>query len=356
MVQPHGDLLVNERFERCPNEHTLFTKRSKEGKILIVSVYVDDLIYTGDDEKMMSSFKFSMMRVFEMTDLGKMKFCLGIEVLQQPNGIFICQRKYALEVLKRFGILESHEVNSLIVPGSKLSKDVDGVAIDESYYKQIVGSLMYLTATRPDIMYSVSLISRYMAKPTELHLQAAKRILRYLKGTFDYGIMYKKRSSNDLVAYTDSDYAGELDDRKSTSGYVFLLSSGAVSWLSKKQPIVTLSTTEAEFVAAARCASQVVWMRRVLEQLGHVQKRGTLVMRDNNSTVKLSKNPVMHGRSKHIDIRFHFLREFAKDRIVELLHCGTEELTADVMTKPLKLDSFQKFRSQMGICKATELN
>jgi hypothetical protein len=225
---------INEGFDKCPNEQTLFTKRSKEGKMLIASVYVDDLIYTGDDEEMISSFKCSMMQVFEMTDLGKMKFFLGIEESQQGDGIFICQKKYALEILKRFGMIESREVNSPIVPGSKLSKDADGVAVDESFYKQIIGSLMYLTSTRPDLVYSVSLISRYMARPTDLHLQAAKRILRYLKGTFDYGIMYKKRSSNDLIAYTDSDYAGDLNDRKSTSGYIFLLSSGAVSWLSKK--------------------------------------------------------------------------------------------------------------------------
>ena len=242
-----------------------------------------------------------------MNDLGKMKFFLGIEVLQQPNGIFSCQRKYASEVLKQFRKLESHEVKGLIVPGSKLGKDVDGVTIDESYYKKIVWSLMYFTTTRSDIMYSVSLISRYMAKLTELHLQAAKRILRYLKGTFDYGIIYKKGSSNELVAYTDIDYVGDLDDWKITYGYVFLSSFGAVSKLSKKQPIITLSTTEAKFVAAARYASQVVWMRRVLEQLGHVQKKGTIVMCDNNSTIKLSKNLVIHDISKHIDIRFHFL-------------------------------------------------
>jgi len=342
---------INEGFEKYPNEQTLFTKRSKEGKMLIASVYVDDLIYIGDDEEMISSFKCSMMQVFEMTDLGKMKFFLGIEVSQQDDGIFICQKKYVLEILKRFGMIESREVNSPIVPGSKLSKDTDGVAVDESFYKQIIGSLMYLTSTHPDLVYSVSLISRYMARPTDLHL-----ILRYLKGTFDYGITYKKRSSNDLIAYTDSDYAGDLNDRKSTSSYIFLLSSGAVSWLSKKQPIVTLSTTEAEFVAAAECASQVVWMRRVLNQLGHVQKKSTIVICDNSSTIKLSKNPVMHERSKHIEIRFHFLRELANNGIIELLHCGTEEQTTDVMTKPLKLESFQKFRSQMGMCRAIKLN
>ena len=161
---------MNEGFLKCPNEQTLFTKQNEEGKMLIVSVYVDDLIYTGDDEGMMIRFKQSMMKVFEMTDLGKMKFFLGIEVMQRSDGIFICQKKYALEILKKFGMAESHEVSSPIVPCSKLCKDEAGVAIDESYYKQIMGSLMYLTLTLPDLVYSVSLISRYMAKPTEIHL------------------------------------------------------------------------------------------------------------------------------------------------------------------------------------------
>lgn len=214
---------------------------------------------------------------------------------------------------------------------------------------------MYLTVTRPDLMYSVSLVSRFMSRPTELHLQAVKRILRYLKGTFDYGIMYKREVS-DLVAYTDSDYAGDLDDRKSTSGYVFLLSSGAISWLSKKQPIVTLSTTEAEFVAAVGCASKTVWLRRITAKLGCVHDKGTVVYCDNSSTIKLSKNSVMDGRSRHIDVRFHFLRELVQNGVIDLVHCGTKEQVADLMTKPLQLDAFLKLRDRLGICKAQELN
>jgi hypothetical protein len=151
-----------------------------------------------------------------------------------------------------------------------------------------------------------------MSNQTEVHLQAAKRILRYLKGTINYGIFYKKNENKQLIAYTDSDYAGDLTDRKSTSGYVFMLSGGAVSWSSKKQPIVTLSTTEAEFVAATACACQAVWMRRILEKLNHEQKGCTILMCDNSSTIKLSRNPIMHGRSKHIDVRFHFLRDLTR--------------------------------------------
>nr|DAD19628.1 TPA_asm: hypothetical protein HUJ06_021091 [Nelumbo nucifera] len=327
---------ISEGFQKCPNEQTLFTKRSSEGKILIVSIYVYDLIYTGDDEDMMSDFKNSTMKVFDMTDLGRMRFFLGIEVLQRPDGIFIYQRRYATEVLKRFGFWDfesKKSVSSPIVPGFKMGRDDHGVTVDETYFKQMVGSLMYLTATRPDIMFSVSLISRYMAKPIELHLQAAKRILRYLKGTANYGILYKKGGEEEeLLTFSDSDYAGDIEDCKSTSGYVFILSSGAVSWLSKKQPIVMLSTTEAEFVAAAACDCQAVWMRRVLKRLSHEQKGCTTIMCDNSSTIKLSRNPVMHGRSKHID---HVV---------------------DLMMKPLKLEAFQKLRKMMGVCEAIDVN
>ena len=201
------DHFVNDGFQKCPNEQTLFTKRSSECKVLIVSIYVDDLIYTGDDENMMFGFKNSMMKVFYMTDLGRMRFFLSIEVLQRSDGNFICQKRYAMEVLKRFGMFESKSVNSPIVPGFKISRDNHGVTMDETYFKQMVGSLMYLTMTRPDIMFSIRLISRYMAKPTKLHLQAAKRILRYLKGTTNYGILYKKGGEEEeLLAFTDSDY------------------------------------------------------------------------------------------------------------------------------------------------------
>jgi hypothetical protein len=199
-----------------------------------------------------------MLREFDMSDLGGMRFFLGIEVLQIANGIYICQRKYALDVLKRFGMEDSNVVCNPIVPGSKLHNDEGGIKVNETYFKQIVGSLMYLTTTRPDIMFIMSLISRYMSKPTKLHLQATKRTLRYLKGTVSYEILYKRGEAEELLAFTDSDYAGDVEDRKNTSGYVFLMNSGAVSWSSRKQPLVTLSTTEAEFVAAANCACQTV--------------------------------------------------------------------------------------------------
>lgn len=251
---------------------------------------------------------------------------------------------------------QSNSVQTPIVPGFKLFKDEGGTKVDKTYFKQIVGCLMYLTATRPDLMFAVSLLSRYMEIPTELHLQLAKRVFRYLQGTMEYGIFYKMGGNDALIAYTDSDYAGDLDDRKSTSGYVFLLSSGAISWSSKKQPIVSLSTTEAEFIAAATCACQAIWLKRVLSTLDHTQQETITIYCDSSSAIKLSKNPVMHGRSKHIDVRFHFLRELTQAGTVKLVHCNTLEQIADVMTKPLKMNDFLKLREMLGIYAVKNLN
>ena len=212
--------------------------------------------------------------------------------------------------------------------------------MDATLYKQIVGSLMYLTATRLDFMFVVSLISRFMACLTQQHFTAAKRVLRYLKGTVNYGVFYKRGGVSDLIGFTDSDYVGDMEDSKSTSGYVFMISGGVVAWSSRKQPIVTLSTIEAEFVVAAACACQAIWMRRILEEIGHSQTEGTKLMCNNASTIKLFKNPVLHGRSKHIRVRFHFLRDLTKEGAANLLFCGTRDQLADLMTKPLKLEPF----------------
>lgn len=289
-----------------------------------------------------------------MFDLGRIRYFLGVEVMQNEKGIFISQSKYAKEILERFNMEKCKAVHNPMVSGSRLSKEGSGELVDATTYKQMVGSLMYLTATRPDLMFVVCLISRFMEKPTQLHLQAAKRILRYLRGTIELGIQYKKGVEEKLFAFTDSDYAGDLDDRKSTSGYVFMLGSRAVSWSSKKQPVVTLSTTEVEFIVAASCACQAIWVRRILEKLGQTQEKCTVIFCDNSSTIKLSKNHVMHGRSKHIDVRFHFLRDLTKDGAIRLMHYSSEDQVADIMTKPLKLENFSKVERQLGLCKMIE--
>lgn len=343
-------------FEKDVSEQTLFTKVDKQGNYLIISLYVDDLIYTGNDEGMMKDFKESMMREFDMSDLGRMKYFLGLEVMQFDDGIFISQKKYVKDVLKKFGMEKSNSVVNPIIPGFKIHKDEDGVQVDGTLYKQLVGSLMYLTATRPDVMYAVSLISRYMSKPSELHFATAKRVLRYLQGTASFGILYHKAGSREIVGFTDSDYVGCVEDRKSTSGYAFILSDAAVAWSSRKQPVVSLSTTEAEFIAAAACTCQMIWMKRILKKIGYEGSSSPLIYCDNSSTIKLSKNPVMHGKSKHIDVRFHFLRDLVNEGAVQLKFCSTHQQVADIFTKPLKLDTFLELRRKLGVCDEPKLN
>ncbi|XP_013632421.1 PREDICTED: uncharacterized mitochondrial protein AtMg00810-like [Brassica oleracea var. oleracea] len=339
---------MREGFVKCYCEHTLFVK-TEGGNSLIISLYVDDLIYTSNSESMLDSFKKSMQEEFSMTDLGKMKYCLGVEVIQDEAGIFISQRKYALETLKKYGMQDCNAVRNPMVPGNKLTKRGAGEEVDPTAYKQLVGSLRYLTATRPDLIYSVNVVSRYMENPREEHMMAVKHIMRYVKGTAGFGIQYLCGGEEKLVGYVDSDYAGDEDDRKSTSGFTFMFGGGAVSWSSKKQPIVTLSTTEAEYVAAANGACQAVWMRNMLTEIGFGQGDGTVLFCDNSSAIKLSKNLVLHGRSKHIHVRFHFLRELVNEGIISTEYCSTHEQLADIMTKPVKLEVFEKLRADIGV-------
>ncbi|KAK1587599.1 hypothetical protein Q3G72_014626 [Acer saccharum] len=297
-----------------------------------------------------------MMTEFEMTDLCMMHYFLGIEVVQSVAEIFITQKKYALEILDKFQMMICNSIGTPTELGLKLAKDSEGKKVDNTLFKQIVGSLMYLTATRPDIIYAVSLISRYMECPDEYHLLAAKRVLRYLKGTIDFGILYKKEEGFDLIGFSDSDYAGNLDDRRITSGYAFMMSSRDVSWSSKKQQVVTLSTTEAEFITTTSCECQAIWLKRILEMLHKSQREPIQIYYDNSSTIKLSKNPVLHGRSKHIDVRYHFLRDLAKGGSIELVYCQSENQIADILTKSLKLAAFEKLRGLLGVCYTIVLN
>ncbi|CAL1361578.1 unnamed protein product [Linum trigynum] len=335
-------------FSKRPYEHTLFVK-VEEYKMLVACLYVDDLIFTGNCTAMFDEFKKSMNSEFEMTDLGLMHYFLGIEVAQTEAGIFLCQKKYVGEVLEMFQMHQNNPAATPAVVGLKLHKDQGGKLVDSTMYKQIVGSLMYLTATRPDIMYAMSLISRYMENPIELHLLEAKRILRYLQGKRSLGMFYKKEGKTPLLGFTDSDFAGDMDDRKSTSGYVFIMGSGVVAWSSKKQPIVTLSSIEGELVAATACACQAVWLRRLLEELQNKQEEATTIRCDNQSIIKLSKNPVLHGRSKHIDVKYHFLRDLCKEGQLGLEYCRSEDQVADMFTKALKIGQFEKLRGMLGM-------
>ncbi|KAM0015324.1 putative RNA-directed DNA polymerase [Helianthus debilis subsp. tardiflorus] len=244
---------------------------------------------------------------------------------------------------------ESNPVSNPIVPGMILTKAGAGEDVDSTKYKKLIGSLMYITVTRPDLAYCVCLLSRFMARPKSEHLQAAKRVLRYLKGTFNFGLFYERGSNSKLQVYTDNDYARDLEDRKCTSGYVCIFSGGATCWSSRKQEIVTLSSTEAEYVAATTCACHCKWLKGLMEDLSEKIDGVLEVTCDNTSTIKLSVNPVMHRRTKHIDVRFHYLRDLVNQEELKLVYCKTEDQVADIMTKPIKLEAFIKLRGLLGV-------
>jgi hypothetical protein len=341
-----------KNFIKCPYEHALYIK-AQGGDILIVCLYVDDLIFTGNNPTMFEEFKKEMTKEFEMTDIGLMSYYLGIEVKQEDQGILITQEGYAKEVLKKFKMDDANPVSTPMECGIKLSKHDEGERVDPSLFKSLVGSLRYLTCTRPDILYAVGVVSRYMEHPTTTHLKAAKRILRYIKGTTNLGLYYSVSDDYKLVGYSDSDWGGDVDDRKSTTGFVFYIGNTAFTWMSKKQPIVTLSTCEAEYVAATSCVCHAIWLRNLLKELNLPQKEPTKIFVDNKSAIALAKNPVFHDRSKHIDTRYHYIRECVANNNVKLEYVKTHDQAADIFTKPLKREDFVKLRYLLGVAKSS---
>uniref|UniRef100_A0A2N9ICE2 Integrase catalytic domain-containing protein n=1 Tax=Fagus sylvatica TaxID=28930 RepID=A0A2N9ICE2_FAGSY len=342
-------------FSKCPHEHALYCKVHENGDILIVCLYVDDLIFTGNNPSMFEDFKNAMAREFEMTDIGLMAYYLGIEVKQTEEGIFISQEGYAKEILKKFEMLDCKSISTPVECGVKLSRHDEEENVNPTLFKSLVGSLRYLTCTRPDILYGVGLVSRYMEAPTMTHLKTAKRILRYVKGTLDFGLLYSPSKEFKLFGYCDSDWAGDMDDRKSTTGFVFYMGDTTFTWTSKKQPIVTLSTCEAEYVAATSSVCHAVWLRSLLKELHMSQEEATEIFVDNKSALALAKNPVFHDRSKHIDTRYHFIRECIARKEVQLEFVKSQDQVADIFTKPLKYDTFYKLRALLGVIRKTSL-
>ncbi|KAL0549594.1 hypothetical protein IC582_014080 [Cucumis melo] len=207
---------------------------------------------------------------------------------------------------------------------------------------------MYLTATRPDILFDVSMLSRFMTNPKRSHWEVGKRVLRYILGTINFGIYYKKVSESVLFDFCDSDRGGNVDDHKSTSSYVFSMGSCVFSWTSKKQSIFSLSTTETEYISLAITRCQALCLRWMLKELECTQRSETVLFCDNGSAITLSKNPVFHGRSKHIIIKYHFIRDLVKDGEMIVKYCKTQDQVADIFTKVLKFDLFVKFRGKLG--------
>ncbi|GJU53890.1 retrovirus-related pol polyprotein from transposon TNT 1-94 [Tanacetum coccineum] len=339
--------LMANNFFKGAVDPTLFTRKS--GKhILLVQIYVDDIIFASTDLNACNIFSKEMSSKFQMSMMGQMSFFLGLQVSQSPGGIFINQAKYALETLKKYGMDLSDPVDTPMVDRLKLDEDLMGTPVDQTRFRGMVGSLMYLTASRPDLVFAVCMCARYQAKPTKKHFEAIKRVFRYLKGTIHMGLWYPKDNAMSLTAYADADHAGCQDSRRSTSGSAQFLGDRLVSWSSKKQRSTAISTTEAEYIAMSGCCAQILWMRSQLKDYGFDFNKIPLYC-DNKSAIALCCNNVQHSRSKHIDIRHHFIREQVENRVVELYFVETNYQLADILTKALPRERFEFLLPRLGM-------
>jgi transposase InsO family protein len=347
---------TNEGFTRSQADHSLYIKQTGE-YLLIVLIYVDDLIILASLLAKLSWLKSKLNEEFDMSDLGELKYCLGVEFVRDrvARTISMSQKKYLEEVLKRFNMEECKPIGTPLDVNVKLLKlsdeeyaeiegDMQGVP-----YKAGVGSLMYaMVGTRADLAFPVSMVSQFMSKASPSHWSAVKRIMRYLQGTLDLKLCLGGKDI-DLRGYCDADWAGDASERRSTTGYVFFVGDGAISWNCKRQPTIALSTTEAEYMAASQCTKEAIWLRKLLEDVGFVQRGATTIMCDNQGCISLAKNPTHHSRTKHIDVQHHFIRERLENGEISLKYCPTEEMVADVLTKALAKERHQRLARAMGL-------
>nr|GEW76634.1 retrovirus-related Pol polyprotein from transposon TNT 1-94 [Tanacetum cinerariifolium] len=338
---------LSKGFSKGSIDPTFFINKHR-GDILLVQIYVDDIIFGFTNPNLSKRFEKLMHIKFEMSMMGKLKFFLGIQIHQSPRGIFINQAKYAQEILKKHGMTSCDSIGTPMAT-KHLDADLSGTPVDQTKYRSMVGTLMYLTASRPDIMHATCYCACYQAKPTEKHLTAVKRIFRYLKDTIHIGLWYPKDIVFELTAFSDSDHAGCLGSRKSTSGGMqFLGGDKLISWSSKKQDCTSMSSVEAEYVFLSACCAQVLWMRTQLTDYGFYFDKIPMYC-DSKEAIAISCNPVQHSRTKHIDVRYHIIKEQVEKGIVELFFVRTEYQLADMFTKALPVEKFRYLVRRLGM-------
>ncbi|KAK2381799.1 putative mitochondrial protein [Trifolium repens] len=311
-----SNFLLENGFQKGQVDNTLFIKTNKKD-ILIIQIYVDDIILGSTNATLCKSFSKFMQEEFEMSMMGEPKFFLRIQINQGEDGTYIHQTKYTKELLKKFNLEDCKPMTTPMHPTSSLSKEETGSKVDQKLYRGMIGSLLYLTASRPDILYSVCLCARFQSAPREPHLTAVKRIFRYLKGTASLGLLYKKSLDCKLVGFCDADYAGDKIERKSTSGNCQFIGENLISWASKRQATIALSTAEAEYISAAKCCTQLLWMKYQLEDYNITESSIPLYC-DNTAVSHLSKNPILHSRAKHIEIKHHFIRDYVQKGTIDI--------------------------------------
>jgi hypothetical protein len=338
-------------YVRTSADHAVFV-RVRDGTLSIIILYVDDFIMGCKYLETINQDKESLQKYYQMTDLGELTWILGIHVTRDRSAgwIALSQEKYIEEILERFGKSDVRPISTPALPNEHLEK-LTSPEIDVKSYQSAIGALMYpMLGTRPDLAYTVAALGRHAANPGDDHQRALDRAFRYLRATSNKQLVFQRGNPGGTVlhGFVDADWASDVNDRKSTSGFVFMLGGGAISWSSKKQQSVALSSTEAEYIAGAHAAKEAVWLRRLLTDLNFPFSAPTLLRIDNQSAIAIARNPEFHDRTKHIEVRHHFLRQKVEANEIDLEYVPTNDQVADVLTKGVCREKHERFSAAMG--------
>ena len=336
-------------YHQCNGEHTLFFKGAQRGLITILIVYVDDIIITGNNLKEIKGLEEHLDKNFEVKQLGPLRYFLGIEFARSNEGILMTQQKYILDLLEETKHTNCHINETPIKVNHKLTILEDDPKVEICSYQKLIGKLLYLSHTRPDICYSVNILSQFMYSPRNSHFQAANKILRYLKGTSGLGITYKKTGKLDLILYTDSDFASSRMDYRSTTGYCTIFGGNLVTWRSKKQSVVSKSSTEAEFRAMSKGIDEVMWIKHLMEELQVSYTKPIIIRCDNRSAISIAHDHVYHDRMKHVNIDRFYIQEHLEQGVLKTEHVASEEQCADIFTKGLPTKTMRHLISKLGM-------
>jgi histone deacetylase 1/2 len=314
-------------------------------------VYVDDIVIVGSTPHAVDRLVASLSASFPIKDLGRLEYFLGLEASYNSGGMTLTQQKYALDLLHKVNMENCNATSTPLVTSERLARDTGTpLGADDSFrYRSVVGGLQYLTLTRPDISFAVNKVCQFLSQPTEVHWEAVKRILRYVKGTLHTGLHIRKSPLHGVSIFTDADWAGCVDDCRSTSGFAVFVGPNLISWSSKKQPTVSRSSTEAEYKALANGTAEAMWISYLLKELGVIQQRAPILWCDNLGATYLTANPVFHARTKHIEIDFHFVRERVAEGALDVRFISTHDQLADVFTKPATRQMLDRFRTNLNL-------
>ncbi|KAI3496683.1 hypothetical protein L1887_39054 [Cichorium endivia] len=329
-------------------------KKKVGSHLMLVQIYVDDIIFGSTDPSLSKDFEKLMKGKFQMSMMGKINFFLGLQIKQSKEGIFINQQKYTKSLLERFEMTNCSKAKVPLPAGTRLNPSLDKPKTDIQQYRSMIGSLLYLTASRPDIMFTFYNCARYQADPREPHLAAVKTIFRYLHGTPAYGLWYPANSGFYIQAYSDSDLGGCSIECKSTSGGCQFLYGKPIIWQSKKQTCVSISTTEAKYVAAAACTSQIIWIQSQLKDYA-INMRKIHLFCDSQSAIRICHNPVQHSKAKHIALRYHFIKSHVVEGNIEVHFVHTTEQLADIFTKAQNEEAFTRIVRGLGMIDGSTL-